>query len=187
MLIDFNNKSITDFTVNNKIVYQVELNSEVLEQDIIVTSNSNTSIQVNNEVDLNIILDISSSSLNVEFNSSEYTASIDFDIDSCIEIGNFTSSSGGTSLPEGGLAGQVLSKNSDLDQDVIWSTIESSNIEYLTEEEYNNLEVKDSKYFYIIVDNNKIQKIYIGTFLFAQRGEVVNKGFPYTFPIIFQS
>ena len=61
--------------------------------------------------------------------------------------------------------------------------IAGSSVVILSQEEWDALPTKNNKTIYLIVNGDELEKLYIGNFLIAQRGE--NGFFPYTFPIIF--
>lgn len=63
-----------------------------------------------------------------------------------------------------------------------------SSVTIMTQEEYDTLLSGDaiiSNNIYFVVENNEPRALYIGTMLIAQKGEIGDVGFPYTFPIIF--
>ena len=63
-----------------------------------------------------------------------------------------------------------------------------SSVTIMNQEEYDTLLSGDaiiSNNIYFVVENNEPSAFYIGTMLIAQKGEIGDVGFPYTFPIIF--
>ena len=61
--------------------------------------------------------------------------------------------------------------------------VAGGSITILTQSEFDALPEKDIRTIYLIVEGDDLQKLYIGSFLIAQKDE--NGFFPYSFPIIF--
>lgn len=62
---------------------------------------------------------------------------------------------------------------------------ELNNVVITTQDDYDIMETYRPNCFYVCIKNDEIVKIYLGKYVIAVKGEVMQKGFPYTLPITF--
>lgn len=62
---------------------------------------------------------------------------------------------------------------------------ELNNVIITTQDDYDVMETYRQNCFYVCIKNDEIVKIYLGKYVIAVKGGVMQKGFPYTLPITF--
>ena len=80
---------------------------------------------------------------------------------------------------------RIESKIEQQNDSILKMLPELNNVIITTQDDYDVMETYRQNCFYVCIKNDEIVKIYLGKYVIAVKGGVMQKGFPYTLPITF--
>lgn len=80
---------------------------------------------------------------------------------------------------------RIESKIEQQNDSILKMLPELNNVIITTQDDYDVMDTYRQNCFYVCIKNDEIVKIYLGKYVIAVKGGVMQKGFPYTLPITF--